>query len=114
MGNGIRNQNLGTRHVHFYLVVFVSLAIFSFEQPELGNIGRYRCTQGFPSGSVVKNPPTNAGLGPALLCLLSLVLGGFDASSGLDPWVGKIPWRRVWQTHSSILPGKSCGLPEKS
>ena len=23
---------------------------------------------------------------------------------GLDPWVGKIPWRRAWQpTHSSIL-----------
>ena len=22
---------------------------------------------------------------------------------GLDPWVGKISWRRTWQTHSSIL-----------
>ena len=22
---------------------------------------------------------------------------------GFDPWVGKIPWRRVWLTHSSIL-----------
>ena len=22
---------------------------------------------------------------------------------GFDPWVGKIPWRRNWQTHSSIL-----------
>ena len=22
---------------------------------------------------------------------------------GFDPWVGKIPWRRKWQTHSSIL-----------
>ena len=63
---------------------------------------------------MVKNPPTNAGLDPALLCLLSLVLGGFDPPNGLDPWVGKIPWRRAWRTHSSTLPGKSCGLPEKS
>ena len=47
--NGIRSQSLVTRHVHFYLVVFVSLAIFPFEQPELGNIGMYRYTQGFPS-----------------------------------------------------------------
>ena len=23
--------------------------------------------------------------------------------SGFDPWVRKIPWRRAWQTHSSIL-----------
>ena len=22
---------------------------------------------------------------------------------GFDPWVGKIPWRRAWQTHSRIL-----------
>ena len=22
---------------------------------------------------------------------------------GFDPWVGKIPWRRKWATHSSIL-----------
>ena len=22
---------------------------------------------------------------------------------GFDPWVGKIPWNRKWQTHSSIL-----------
>ena len=26
-----------------------------------------------------------------------------------DPWVGKIPWRREWQTHSSILAGKCHG-----
>ena len=30
----------------------------------------------FPGGSVVKNSPANAGDG------------------GIDPWVGKIPWRR--------------------
>ena len=25
---------------------------------------------------------------------------------GLDPWVGKIPWRRKWQPTSVLLPGK--------
>ena len=23
--------------------------------------------------------------------------------AGFDPWVGKLPWRREWATHSSIL-----------
>ena len=29
--------------------------------------------------------------------------------SGLDSWVGKIPWRRKWQSTPSLLPGKSHG-----
>ena len=36
---------------------------------------------------VVKNLPANAG----------------DMRCTFDPWVGKIPWRRAWATHSSIL-----------
>ena len=28
---------------------------------------------------------------------------------GLDPWVGKIPWRRKWQTTPVFLPGKLHG-----
>ena len=28
---------------------------------------------------------------------------------GLDPWVGKIPWRRQWQHTPELLPGKSHG-----
>ena len=28
---------------------------------------------------------------------------------GFDPWVGKIPWRRTWQSIPVFLPGKSCG-----
>ena len=28
---------------------------------------------------------------------------------GLDPWVGKIPWRRQWQPTPVFLPGKSHG-----
>ena len=27
----------------------------------------------------------------------------------LDPWVGKIPWRRKWQSTTIFLPRKSCG-----
>ena len=26
---------------------------------------------------------------------------------GLDPWVGKIPWRRAWQSTPVFLPGES-------
>ena len=26
-----------------------------------------------------------------------------------DPWDGKIPWRRVWQSTPVFLPGESCG-----
>ena len=36
---------------------------------------------------VVKNPFANAG----------------DMRCRFSPWVGKIPWRRAWQPHSSIL-----------
>ena len=44
----------------------------------------------FPDGSVVKNPPA---------C----------RSHGLDPWVGKILWRRKWQPTPVFLPGRSHG-----
>ena len=27
--------------------------------------------------------------------------------AGLDPWVGKIPWRRAWQPTPVFLPGES-------
>ena len=30
-------------------------------------------------------------------------------TQGFTPWVGKIPWRRAWQPHSSILLGESHG-----
>ena len=28
---------------------------------------------------------------------------------GFDPWVGKIPWRRKWQSTTVLLPEKSHG-----
>ena len=44
---------------------------------------------GFPGGSVVKNPPANAG------------------DSGLIPRSGRFPGRREWQPSLVFLPGKS-------
>ena len=46
---------------------------------------------GFPGGSVVKNPPTNAG------------------DRGLIPRLGRSPWWRKWQPTPVFLPGKSHG-----
>ena len=40
---------------------------------------------------VVKNPPANAG----------------DLRRGFDPSVGKILWRRAWQSTLVFLPGES-------
>ena len=31
---------------------------------------------------------------------------------GLDPWVGKIPWRRAWQLTPVFLPGESPWMEE--
>jgi len=33
--------------------------------------------------------------------------GGSDGRPGLDPWVGKIPWRRACQPTPVFLPGES-------
>ena len=40
---------------------------------------------------MVKNPPANAG----------------DIIRRFDPWVGKIPWRKVWQPTLEVFPGES-------
>ena len=41
-------------------------------------------------------------------------LGGKESTSpcrrhGFNPWVGKIPWRRKWQSSPVFLPGESHG-----
>ena len=46
---------------------------------------------GFPGGSVVKNPPANAG------------------DVGLIPALGRFHWRRIWHPTPVFLPGKSQG-----
>ena len=47
----------------------------------------------FPGGSVVKNPPANAG----------------DAGDRFNPWVVKISWRREWLTIPVFWPGEFQG-----
>ena len=40
-------------------------------------------------------------------------LGSSDGKqSGFDPWVRKIPWRRVWQPSPVFLPGESLWTEE--
>ena len=51
-----------------------------------------RC-MGFSGVSVIKNLSVNAA----------------DMRPEFDPWVGKIPWRRVWQPTPVFLPGESHG-----
>ena len=46
---------------------------------------------GFPGGSDSKESAWNTG------------------DHTLDPWVGKIPWRRKWQPTTVFFPGKSHG-----
>ena len=50
---------------------------------------------GFPGGSEVKVSASNA--------------GDVGLIPGFDPWVGKIPWRRKWQSILVFLPGESRG-----
>ena len=35
--------------------------------------------------------------------------GDLGSIPGFDPWIGKIPWRRKWQSTPVLLPGKSHG-----
>ena len=49
--------------------------------------------KGSPGGSVVKNPPAKAE----------------GSRRGLNPWAGKIPWRRKWQLAPVFWPGESRG-----
>ena len=67
----------------------------------------------FPGGSVVKNPPSNAG-DDGLIRGLSRWLSAKESACqvgdpGSKPWVGKIPWRRKRQPTPVFLPGKSHG-----
>ena len=39
----------------------------------------------------VEDPPPSAG----------------DKRHWYDPWVGKMPWRKAWQSTQAFLPGKS-------
>ena len=49
--------------------------------------------KGFPGGAVVRNLPVSAG----------------DAGVQVQSWVGKVLWRREWQSAPVFLPGESHG-----
>ena len=49
--------------------------------------GSNEIDEGFPGGSVIKNPPAEQEM----------------QRHRFHPWVGKIPWRRAVAIHSSIL-----------
>ena len=51
---------------------------------------------GFTGGLVVKNPE----------CFSGISKSGVAGDPGLDSWLGKIPWRRNWQSTLVFLPGK--------
>ena len=59
-----------------------------------GKKGLVNILKGFPGGSVVNNPPANA---------------GDTKDEGSIPGWGKIPWSRKWQPTPVFLPGKSLG-----
>ena len=62
---------------------------------------------------LVKNPPaTQETLVQFLGQEVPLEKGYATRSSilGFNIWVGKIPWRRTWQTTPGFLPGESHGL----
>ena len=58
------------------------------------NLSKLWETDSFPSGA--------SGKESACQC-------GRCQRPGLDPWVGKIPWRRKWQPTPVLLPGESHG-----
>ena len=65
-------------------------AIILFQRHKANNTENYFpwAQMGFPGGTVVKNPSANAG------------------DAGLMPGLGRLTWRRTWQSTLVFLPGK--------
>ena len=79
------NQKGGKHHVKCFR---------EFKAKEETLITRYGDSEGFPGGSVVKNPPPNA---------------GHARDTGSVPGSGRFPWRRTWQPTAVFLPGEFHG-----
>ena len=86
-------------HFHFhehwsaFLFLLFKKIILFYSIIGLQSCFSFRCT-GFPGGTRDKEPE----------CQCSRL-----ESHGLDPWVGKIPWRRKWQPTPVLLAGESHG-----
>ena len=52
---------------------------------------------------------TMEGASQVALVVKNLSANVGDMRPGVDPWVGKIPWRRTWQATPLFLPGESHG-----
>ena len=83
---------------YYYPLEKVSVSAFYTVQAScLIFISHLVISLGFPGGSVGKESASNAG--DHLQC----------RRRGLDPWVGKIPWRRKRQSTPVFLPGEADG-----
>jgi len=85
--------NSNAMNIEVYVCMY--LLVFWFSQgilPVVELLG-HMVVLGFPSDSAVKKPPA---------CRR-------HRKCRLDPWVGKIPWRREWQPTPVTLPGESHG-----
>ena len=75
-----------------FLFVFIKVKFPTLKQATYTfNLRSSQCWMGFPGGS--------SGKEPACRCKTR-------KRRGLDPWVGKVPWRRAWQPPPVFLPGE--------
>ena len=78
-------------YIHVYIHINTRVTICVYTRI---NIDAYALNGGFPSGSAAKEPTCQC-----RRC----------KTSGYDPWVGKIPWRRKWQPTPVFFCEKSQG-----
>ena len=70
------------------------------------------CNAGDPSSAPGSERSPREGMGYLLQCSWGSLVDQTvknPPAMRLDPWVGKIPWRRAWQPTPVFLPGKSLG-----
>ena len=76
---------------NIHLKTYEQVLFFSRKEKKGGG---NKTIRDFPGGTVIKNPP----------CQYRR-----HKRPGFNPWVGKIPWRRKWQSTPVFFPGKSQG-----